>query len=832
MKNVFLLLAAWLLGLCAVDAHEQGLTKSDVQKSSYLSETRGEEANPMDSLYGEWWLVGWNDNGTWYEVNKKYVCHQQLSLEFNEEGYMTVYSMVNIITFGQVTLDGNEMHFDVEKVMTTQVCCDAWENNFFEKHLIYIKSYQLDGNLLRLYYTDNDYFVFTKDFDDSEEQNDYIPFVELGKLWHVVNNPTNPNVPCRIQRFKMNHEVERDGKTYVNLEPFDDIVPDTIFPEAGLFREENRRVYKYEGGRDVMLYDFSLKEGDTFTYEYETGLTVNCKVLKQGWLEDGPEIMTYADEYRKLRTWTIGIDNGSGEYIEAVTWIEGIGKLRNMFYRPDHIGIMSCLAYVERDMNKVDFSKNAYLPFSFYNMYGPVYGCNLPKGAEDNMEEAYCHQLNYEQERDCLHVYGKVILNCASKNHYAYFIEESTEDPLVRKLHLQIEYVGSGELATCVSLFNTDFYVSGLNPNINYIIVDNIGEEHPVINKTPQDEYRPFVEDNKVWQVGDNSGNPVRRVEYYYFEGDTIINGKTCKQMMCQRYVAPDHPDYAIISQLPPLSYVGAWYEEDQKVYFCNAANNQFKLMYDFSLNANDTLWVNNDYPPYIVGPRQTGGINGFKGVYRDVMMCGEGVNTYNTTWLEGVGGIDGPMVNLYYGKEGHMLFLMACIVDDEVLYFNDEYEDGATPADIIGARKQRFDFTHTIKEKPKTRTRIGDEQTLYGEYNEHQLNINLNPINDAYMVSITDESGNAVYEKAINAGSIVGLNIDISKYPEGNYTVTVENGNESFTGEFKSQLTGIEEVRSKKIEAKGHIYNLQGQRLRSLQKGLNIVNGKKVFIK
>jgi hypothetical protein len=829
MKNVFLLLAAWLLGLCAVDAHEQGLTKSDVQKSSYLSETRGEEANPMDSLYGEWWLVGWNDNGTWYEVNKKYVCHQQLSLEINEEGYMTVYSMVNIITFGQVTLDGNEMHFDVEKVITTQVCCDAWENNFFEKHLIYIKSYQLDGNLLRLYYTDNDYFVFTKDYNDIEEQNDYIPFVELGKLWHVVNNPTNPNVPCRIQRFKMNHEVERDGKTYVNLEPFDDIVPDTIFPEAGLFREENRRVYKYEGGRDVMLYDFSLKEGDTFTYEYETGLTVNCKVLKQGWLEDGPEIMTYADEYRKLRTWTIGIDNGSGEYIEAVTWIEGIGKLRNMFYRPDHIGIMSCLAYVERDMNKVDFSKNAYLPFSFYNMYGPVYGCNLPKGAEDNMEEAYCHQLNYEQERDCLHVYGKVILNCASKNHYAYFIEESTEDPLVRKLHLQIEYVGSGELATCVSLFNTDFYVSGLNPNINYIIVDNIGEEHPVINKTPQDEYRPFVEEGKVWQVGDHSGNPVQRVEYYYFEGDTIIDGRTCKQMMCQRYVAPDHPDYAIISQLPSLSYVGAWYEEDKKVYFCDAEDNQFKLMYDFSINANDTLWVNNNYPPYIVGPRQTGGINGFKGVYRDVMRSGEGENSYNTTWLEGVGNIDGPIYSVYYGKERHVLFLMACAVGDELIYFNDEYEDGATPA---GARKQRFDFTHTIKEKPKTRMRGEEEQSLYGEYNEHQLNINLNPINDAYMVSITDESGNAVYEKAINAGSIVGLNIDISKYPEGNYTVTVENSNESFTGEFKAQLTGIEEVRSKKIEAKGHIYNLQGQRLSRLQKGLNIVNGQKIYVK
>ena len=820
---VFLLLAAWLPGLGAADAHEQGLTMSDVQKSSCLSETRGEEANPMDSLYGEWWLVGWNDNGTWYEVNKKYVCHRHLSLEINEEGYMTVYSMVNIITFGQVTLDGNEMHFDVEKVMTTQVCCDAWENNFFEKHLIYIKSYQLDGNLLRLYYTDNDYFVFTKDFDDSEEQNDYIPFIEKGKKWHVF---TTPYLEGGFEKFMTFEEVEHNGKTYVHVYRMGEMLD--YARDEGMFREENRRVYKYDEieGRELLMYDFSLKEGDTFTYELISGLPQTCKVLKQGWLDDGPYMIS-PYHYRKLRTWTIGRDNGLGEYNEIATWIEGVGTLENMFC-PFSTGMCSHLFFVERQDDETAYFENTYLPFSRYNIYGDfgqIHGCDLPAG-EKVLLEGDGHQLTYELEGNRLHIHGKVLTQCGP-NNYAYFHEKPTDDPLVHKIEFSIQEVKP--TMDCIALHETDFYVSGFDPNLNYIVVDDYGEEHPVINKTPKMSYRPFVEDNKVWQVGDNSGNPVRRVEYYYFEGDTIINGKTCKQMMCQRYVAPDHPDYAIISQLPPLSYVGAWYEEDQKVYFCNAANNQFKLMYDFSLNANDTLWVNNDYPPYIVGPRQTGGINGFKGVYRGVMMCGEGVNTYNTTWLEGVGGIDGPMVNLYYGKEGNAIILMACAVGDELIYFNVEYEDGATPA---GARKQRIDFTHTIKEKPKTRMRGEEEQSLYGEYNERQLSIDLNPIDEAYMVSITDQSGKTVYEKPINAGSIVGLNIDISKYPEGNYTVTVENSNESFTGEFKAQLTGIEEVRSKKIEAKGHIYNLQGQRLSRLQKGLNIVNGKKIYVK
>lgn len=663
-----------------------------------------------------------------------------------------------------------------------------------------------------------------------EDSNDYIPFVELGKQWHVVSNPTNPYAPCSFERYEMYDEVERDGKTYVHIRRIVDGQDTEGYEEVGLFREENRRVYKYEGGKEVMLYDFSLKEGDTFTYEYGVlGEPMNCKVLKQGWLEDGPQIQmldsltsegAWTFKYRKLRTWTIGLDNGSGDYTEATTWIEGVGTLKNTFIRPYTTGVMSCLAYIYRIDRPGD---NDYLPFSLCNMYGPVYGCELPKGVPDNLEDLH-EQFSYELEGDRLHVWGNLVLNCGGY-YYAYFTEERTDDPMVRKLHFRIEELG--QLTTCMSHYTTDFYVSGLNPNINYIIVDNIGEEHPVINKTPQDEYRPFIEDDKVWKVGDvTSGNPVQLVEYYYFDGDTIIDGKTCKQMMRQWYVNPDYAESHNISQENSLSHVGAWYEENQKVYEYDTTDKQFKLMYDFSVDANDTIEINN--MSYVIGPKQTGGKEGFKGVYRDVRLWEDGVSSYSVPWLEGVGGTDRPTTSVYPGVVDPRWFLMECYVGDEVIYF-DGAEDGATPA---GARKQRIDFTHTIKEKPKTRMRGEEEQSLYGEYNEHQLNINLNPINDAYMVSITDESGKAVYEKAINAGSIVGLNIDISKYPEGNYTVTVENSNESFTGEFKAQLTGIDEIRSKKIEAKGYIYNLQGQRLRSLQKGLNIVNGQKVFVK
>ena len=343
--------------------------------------------------------------------------------------------------------------------------------------------------------------------------------------------------------------------------------------------------------------------------------------------------------------------------------------------------------------------------------------------------------------------------------------------------------------------------------------------------------YRPFVEEGKVWKVGTISGNPVQVVDYYYFDGDTIVDGKTCKLMMCQRFVSPDFSD-EYWTPTPSLSTVGAWYEENQKVYFYDEGKQSMVLKYDFSLGDNETVSLIDDYPPFIIGPRQTGGIEGFKGVYRDVMIDQD---TKSTTWLEGVGGIDGPIRNAYPDNLDKMPeFLMSCAVGDEVIYLNDAFEDGATPE---GARKGRFDFTHTIKTKPKAPRRSKEEQSIYGEYSDLRLGIHLNPLDDAWLVRIADESGQVVYEKTVNAATVVALSIDISAYAKGRYTVTVENSSETFTGQFEVQAaTGICDAarlnnKEKMIDNK-LIYNLHGQRISSLRKGLNIVNGQKVFVK
>ena len=664
---------------------------------------------------------------------------------------------------------------------------------------------------------------------------DYIPFVKDGKQWHVVRSEYGSG--NHFDQFVLlNEKVVKDGKTYMKMYRSKDNA--TTVYDAGLLREENRKVYFFDDNtqKEYLMFDYSLKAGDTYeTYSLDEQKMVSYKVISVGDYREGPDIVRHnynqaADSMdihqRYLQKWIVArTDNGLEK-----TWIEGVGSLEGPLKNLRDIVLPDMcqdnLAYVENN------SDGLYLPFSFYDtMNKQIHGCNLPTGKEDLSEDRH-HQLTYELEGNRLHVYGKVFTQCGP-NNYAYFTEEPTDDPLLHEIHFQTQEVEP--LADCMALHATNFYVPGFDPNLNYIVVDNYGEEHPVINKTPQMAYRPMIEDGKVWKVGAiNSGNPAQWVEYFYFDGDTIINGKTCKQMMSQRYVNPVYAESNYISQDNALSYVGAWYEEDQKVYEYDTTSNQFKLMYDFSANANDTLLIDNEL--YVIGPKQTGGIRGFKGVYRAVFPC-SGVDSSRSDfwfarWLEGVGGINGPMTNVINGQlAAPAWFLMSCTVGDEVIYLNDVFEDGATP-ETSNAPKSRFDFTHIVKDKPKAPKRRGAEQSLYGEYTDMQLAINLDPLDEAYLVRIINEAGKVVYEKAINTGNIVALSIDISAYPKGRYSVTVENSHESFTGQFDTKATGIVEVKNKKVEPRDGIYDLQGQRISSLQKGLNIVNGRKVLVK
>ena len=361
--------------------------------------------------------------------------------------------------------------------------------------------------------------------------------------------------------------------------------------------------------------------------------------------------------------------------------------------------------------------------------------------------------------------------------------------------------------------------------------------------------YHPFIEDDKVWAVRlADEEQTEEYFEYYYFDGDTIINGQTAKRMLYDRIGS----NWDTIGE-----YIGAWYEQDKKVYYAGKGKQQFELLYDFTLSTGDII-QSEDLVLQVT--KMSGSIPGFKGTYLDLQY----INTAPIVerWLEGVGSQYYPWLNLCARWAGVGVGLLFCKAGDEIIYYNSEEEDPFS----MGAKKHRFDFTHTIKTKPKApskreksdarinsserevarpkvkaRTREDNAETLYGEYNNLLLGINLNPLDDTYLVRITNESDQVVYEKTINAGSIVGLNIDISAFAKGRYTVTMENSSEVFTGEFETITTGIQELinedetknfNSSTLQFFNSIYNLQGQQLKTApQKGIYIRNGKKVVI-
>jgi hypothetical protein len=341
----------------------------------------------------------------------------------------------------------------------------------------------------------------------------------------------------------------------------------------------------------------------------------------------------------------------------------------------------------------------------------------------------------------------------------------------------------------------------------------------------------PMITEQKMWKVAwfpmSTSKTP-QMVATYYFEGDTIVNGQIAKRMLCDQ-VAASEWEWLNISK----EYVGAWYEQDKQVYCALPSEDQFRKLYDFTTNMNEQFFIYNrqigsDEEGYLKG-LQTGANSNFKGISH-VIWSYPNATSWSTTWMEGVGGFRVPTDNICNEASGYKL--ISCIVGDEVIYLDEQLE-ADIPTGPSYAKKRRFDFNHTVKTQPKVPRRAEELNGVYGEYNDELLDVKLNPLEEAYIVRITDKSDKAVYEKTINAGNIVALNIDISEYPDGQYTVTIDNSKETFTGEFEINTTGIEEQPLSPLsQGKGAMFNLQGQRISAPQKGINIIGGKKVWVK
>ena len=368
-------------------------------------------------------------------------------------------------------------------------------------------------------------------------------------------------------------------------------------------------------------------------------------------------------------------------------------------------------------------------------------------------------------------------------------------------------------------------------------------------------DYRPFIEEGKVWKVGSfgDSSNPddenhAHLIKNFYFDGDTIVGGQRCKKMMCREEYDVNWHSY---------QYVGALYENNQRVYCALPNSDDFVLLYDFATDPNTEIAYYNT-----VTNQQTSGFIARRTVCEDSLYHGK-VTTVNISlgpyspqyvdlpvssiyWREGVG------YNGFYNSWDIRLLggyydLMQCTRDDEVLYFNPSLVDCVTPQDTE-VKKNWLDFTHTVKTKPKAPRRgeaaASDEETVTGEYSIKELFVNFKTLTGPYTITVTDAAGQPIYNKVVQTSNVVALNTDISAYPKGSYTITVENEEEAYSAEFtisdEDGLTPQPPLFQRGGEA-GAVYDLSGRRIAdsslvtrhsSLSKGIYILDGRKVVVR
>ena len=360
-----------------------------------------------------------------------------------------------------------------------------------------------------------------------------------------------------------------------------------------------------------------------------------------------------------------------------------------------------------------------------------------------------------------------------------------------------------------------------------------------------ENAYRPFIEEGKVWRTGVTYPNIYFEHLYdYYIKGDTIIDNHVCKKFMQSelQYLQYDfyHKD---------TTYVASLYEEGQRVYVVWPGSSNFELVYDFASPVGSHIDM--DGSDIIVTRKEECATECFKGNCTYVALAEEHEHyPLEPCWMEGVGIDLFPLYSLFRLKLTGLRqeCLICCLVNDEVLYFDQELAEKITPDNSSQVKKQWLDFTHIRKPRPKaprkgiediTRSESSEnEETLTGEYSIKDLFVNFKPLSGAYMITVTDANDQEVYHKEVQTNNVIAFNTALSTYSKGSYTLTVENAEEAYTATFiLGDKTAVRDIPAQHIlnskSSNRTWYDLSGRRLMMPHaKGIYIRDGRKIVVK
>lgn len=516
------------------------------------------------------------------------------------------------------------------------------------------------------------------------QAEEYTPFVEEGKHWHVLGFCFGPYFQEYDFCFGSKQETI-GGHAYLPLykgHPYEVIYVDDeeiTAPSLGLFREEGRRVYLYdrETEREYCVYDFTLEEGDIF--DIGIGERTDRRVVTK------TDYITVKG--KRLRTLTLtSTDPENGG---STQWVEGIGSLGMPTdswnpYADAPSSWYYTLAYMVFSM--ASSWPCDYYPFDLWGTWGSnnfVIGQDLTRGEELPYTSSYGgpDSLKCEITDGKLHVTGSMWLQCGPNNYVCCHVRPKDSKNQISFVKKGVEPMVDRMARYAIDLyFEHPFLFS--DESIRLVYVDSDGVEHPVIR---QDAYHPFIEEGKVWTVGRYPMGDSHLTPYgfsqYYFDGDTIIGGRICKRWM---------KDGELIAPL---------YEEDRRVYLFRKGESTPRLLYSFSAQKGDEIaafsFVESEETVCHVDSVYLTGVDDKLHAYRlyddivydrywNKVLESKDYNEadsmeyssrfkemYCYTWIEGVGG-DAPLEDNHVGIEGwsgNVECLIQVRVGDRIIY-------------------------------------------------------------------------------------------------------------------------------------------------------------------
>ena len=192
----------------------------------------------------------------------------------------------------------------------------------------------------------------------------------------------------------------------------------------------------------------------------------------------------------------------------------------------------------------------------------------------------------------------------------------------------------------------------------------------------------PNIGDKKTWKVGRFVEYPTitKEIEHYTLEEDTVIGDVQYKKMTC-RYHNPMEDR---------TEYIGAFREENKRVYYVPSDREKEYLLYDFAAEVGDTVEVYDSYKASdvscIVNSKEEKTYYGYAAIVMTMKeRIGDEYVESGREWVEGIGTLGRPWQG-FQSYPGDYYGLISCknytVCFSEYLYSNIYLIDGTMFSD------------------------------------------------------------------------------------------------------------------------------------------------------